>query len=620
VKRAIIAAAWVAGLLSAADARASLTASETEQVRGYVTSEQHADRVRSLVARPDLTADESAVAMTAALAGASLDERRMAFLGDVVLGGPSSASRSLLAVATVRGVLARVDALYGQHPADLERSPALADIGRAYVFVVGLVSGADPTVDAGGRAGCGKALGDHIARNAALLKLDVAVSVPVARLRAQAAVALLDSMPDGPTRRVDAADKLGLSGARRAALLEMGLLVMDATGRDTRVSVVRALLEHLPGAGEGAEAVFVGDAQAPMRSRAAVVSTDDAPPGPLGEAASPWAPEGAPAPVEASTIAIARGLAAAAVRRAVERRPSLRAPVEHEGAAAVATAAAMLAVDAPRTLDIAAARSLAGKREALAQVADALGALAVFAPAAPPADGLALALGHGRATHVSLDPAGVVLALRLDAHLWRFERDAAGAVVAVHRDGVPVVPSMLPEARVVPTEAPSWSGAGLVFARLAGTPRLAIAAGPRVRIVGTGVTDAVSTPAPGDDAAVEADVHVDGGPAGLVVRALPTSSGYKGVSLVLVPGAPAHAVLLAADGAGADLAASEVIEISDAPTHHVRLVARGTKVEARIDALTLSATVPADLGHGDLGLRAYPGASVEVTGWRVGKP
>jgi hypothetical protein len=620
MRTALWALATVAGIGSAADARASLTTSETEQIRGYITSETHADRVRSLVARPDLSADESAEAMTAALSGVPLDAPRMAFLGEVVQGGGSTASRPVLAVAAVRAVLGRVDALYAQHPANLEHSSALAEIARGYVFVAGEASGADAGVDASARAGCGKALADHLAHNASLLKVDVAVPVQVAHLRAQAAVALLDAMPDGPMRRVDAADRLGLTGARRAALVELGVLVTDASGADGRVTEVRALLDRMPGARDGAEAVFVGDTQALFRARFVVVSTDDAPAGPLGEAASPWGPEGAPAEVPASTMAIARGLAVAAVRRAVDRRPALRARVDHDGLPAVATAVAMLAVDAPRTLDVAAARFLAGKRDTLAAVADALGVLAAFAPPVPAADGLAVPLGHARATHVSLDPAGVATAFRLDAHLWRLEHDDAGAITGLHRDGSPVVASMLPAARVVPTEGDSWTGSGLVFARLAGAPRAAISAGPRVRVVGSSVGDAVSAPAPGDDAAVEADLRIDGGPAGVVVRAVAGTAGFKGVSLLLVPGAPAHAVLLTADGAGADLAASPVVELPATPTHHVRLAVRGTHVDARIDAVTLSATLPADLAHGDVALRAYPGVSVEATGWRVAKP
>jgi hypothetical protein len=319
-------------------------------------------------------------------------------------------------------------------------------------------------------------------------------------------------------------------------------------------------------------------------------------------------------------MVVARGPAAAVVREAVERRPSLRGAVDHEGEANVASAVAMLAVDAPRTVEVAAARALAGKRELLAAVADALGALAVFAPASPAAEGLAMPLGQGRATHVSLDPNGIATAFHLDGHQWRIDRDSTGAVSTLRRDGAPVVASMLHVARAVATQATSWSGSGLVLARLAGAPRVAIAAGPRVRVVGSSVNDAVSAPAPGDDVAVEADLSVDGGPAGVVVRAVPGAGGFRGVSFVILPGAPSHAVLLAADGAGSDLALSPVVELPAAATYHVRIVARGTRVEAKLGASALSATLPAEFAHGDVALRAYPGATVEATSWRVAKP
>src|SRR5262249_51947727 len=129
--------------------------------------------------------------------------------------------------------------------------------------------------------------------------------------------------------------------------------------------------------------------------------------------------------------------------RALERRPSLRAAVEHDGADSVALAAAMLAVDAPRTVQVAAARHLAGKRETLAALSDALGALAAFAPDAPVTDGLALPLGAARATHVSLDPTGVATAFHLGGHQWRVDRDASGAVTGLRRDGAPFIASML---------------------------------------------------------------------------------------------------------------------------------------------------------------------------------
>jgi len=408
-------------------------------VRGYVTSETHADRVRAYVARPDLTADEAAATMTSALARLALDERRMAFLGDVVGGAPSAATQPVLALATVRGLLARVEALYAQHPADLAQSADLVDVARAYSFVsVQVVAAGDA-----GRADLGRAIAEHLGHEAGLLRLDVPVALPIARVRAQAALALFDAMPEGSTHRVDAADKLGLAGARRSALVALGLLVLDGGDGEARVADVRALLDRLPGAREGAEAVFVGDERAAFHARAGVVSTADAAAGALAAAGSPWGEAVAPPAVQASTMAVARGLAAAAVRKAIERRPSLHAPVDHDGQAAVTTAAAMLAVDAPRTVQSAAAAFLAGKREAVAALADALGALAVFAPAGPPTAGLTLPLGQARATHVSLDPTGVATAFELEGRLWRIDRDATGAVSSLRRDGAPVIASML---------------------------------------------------------------------------------------------------------------------------------------------------------------------------------
>jgi hypothetical protein len=621
VNRAVFLLGVAAGLGSAAHARASLTASETGEVRGYLETMTHADRVRALVARPDLTADESAAVMASGLSGAALDDRRMAFLVDVVHNGPSAASRPVLAEATVRALLARTEGIYAQHPADLAQSPALADIGRAYWYIAGEVSSPEAGLTEASRADIAKALTEHFARESGVLHLDVAVPLAVARVRAQAAISLVDAMPPAPTRRVDAADKLALAGARRAALIETGILFTDSVGSDARVAELRGLLDRLPGAREGAEAVFVGDARAAFRARAPVVSTDDTGPGALSEAASPWGPEAPPPAIEASTVAVARGLAEAALRRAIERRPALRAAVDHEGAAAVATAMAMLAIDGSRTLLTAAARAMAGKRESLGAVADALGALVVFAPQAPPAEGLAVAVGHGRVTHLSLEPTGTVSAFHFEGHQWRIDRDPAGAVVALRRDGAAVVPAMFPAARVAATEAQSWKGEGLVLARLSGAPRAVIGAGPRVRVVGTSVADCVATASPGDDVAVDADLHVDGAPAGLVVRALPGASSFKGITVLVAPGSPLRVFLLAADGSGNDLAAAPATTTTAAgPTVHVHVVAKGDHVEATVGSAHLAATLPKDLGHGDVAVRAYPGATLEVSGLKIAKP
>ena len=630
MKTTTCAAVLAVALAFTASARASLTTSEAEQVRGYVERADHADRVRALVARPDLTPDESAAVMTSALGGVPLDDRHAAYLADMVRGAPTPATRPVLAVAIVRGLLARVDALYVAHPADLDRAgPALAEIGLAYDFAATQVSAPDTSMTDASRAEVGRALSDHVGRNASLLRLDATVGPAIARLRAQVALTMLDSLPDGPTRKIDAADKLGVSGARRALLVDMGLLLLDRGGSDDRVAQVRAVLDRMPQAREGAVAIYIGDAQAALRARGRVITVADAT-GPLGEGASPWGGEADPPQVAALTMSVARALADAVVARATDKRPGLAVQIGQDGGApGVATVVAMLVVDPSRTIDVASARLVSGRRETAAWLADALGVLAVSAPAADPRadsrttghEGLAVPLGLTQATHVALDPTGAVNAFRLDGHVWRLERDESGSVSAIKRDGVPVALSMLASARVAATEGSSWNGAGLLFARLSGSPRVAIAAGPRVRLVGTHVADAILAQAPGDDLTVEADVHVDGGPAGIVLHALAGRATFSGVSLLVVPGAPARAVLMVADGSGNETAASPAVEVPAAAQQHVKVVVKGKQLTAAVgpaaSPVTLSFTLPDTLLHGDVALRAYPGVTLEVSGWQV---
>ena len=617
-------AAFAAVLASAGSSHATLTNSEAEQVRGYVAAADHADRVRALVARPDLSPEESAAAMASALANIPLDARHAAYLAEVVKGAPTAATRPVLVVAIVRGLLARVDALYAAHPADIDRAAgARAEIGLAYDFAAAQVSGTDTSMTDASRADVGRALADHVLRNSSLLRLDAAVSPAVARLRAQLALTMLDSLPDGPTRKIDAADKLGLTGARRAMLVETGLLLLDRGGSDERVAQVRAVVDRLPQAREGAVALYVGDENAHLRARGTVIVAADAA-GPLGEAGSPWGGEADPPQVSWLSMTVARGLATVAVARALDQRPGLRVQVEHDGGApGVATVVAMLVVDPSRTVDVAAARLLSGRRESAAWLADALGVLAVGAPAAgDPHQGLTLPLGPGSATRVVLDPSGSVTAFRLDGHAWRLDRDGSGAISSFRRDGAPVALSMLPTARVAATEGSSWNGAGLVLARLAGSPKVAISSGPRLRVVGTSVADSVVAPAPGNDLTLAADLHLDGGPAGIVFRALPGRAGFSGVSLLIVPGTPPHAVLRAADGSGNETAASPVVEVPAGPWLHVKAVIKGSQLTASVGAATastatLSLTFPDALARGDVALRAYPGVTLEVSGWQL---
>ncbi|MGH7280841.1 MAG: hypothetical protein ACRELY_04905, partial [Polyangiaceae bacterium] len=92
-------------------AHASLTAAESAQVREFYLGARAGDasQVRALVARPDLTADESAQALSAAIGGASFTPQRAAFVKTLLFGGQSLPSRSVLTLATTRALLARVN-------------------------------------------------------------------------------------------------------------------------------------------------------------------------------------------------------------------------------------------------------------------------------------------------------------------------------------------------------------------------------------------------------------------------------------------------------------------------------------------------------------------------------
>jgi hypothetical protein len=611
----------------------SLAASEIEQLRHEVSTAQNVGHVRALVARPDLTSDEAGAAMMDAMSSTPIDAPHTAFLHELVFASASTPSRPILAVAVVRGLLARVDVLLATIARGGNRNAAmLAEVGQAYDFIEEIIAADEHTnVTDTARTECAGAIAQHIAHNASLLHPDEAVSWGMAHVRAQIDIALLDAVPETSGRRVDLASTLGLSGARRSALIELGTLVLDAGGSDARVAALRPLLERVPGAREGTAAIVFSDQPASrLRARSGtVVTIDAASTASLTEANSPWGNEVAPPPVDEATLAVVRDLTLAAVRRALEQRTKLRAAVEHDGGeAAVSTLAAMIEVDASRTIEAVAARYLAGKRESAARLSDAVGALAVFATAPKGVDGLAVPVGRGEAgddgtrlTHLVLDASGAAAALQYGTHTWRIVRNDQGDIARLLRDGAPVNVKMLPNARPPAEQATSWSAAGLVFARLAGTPRAAVMSGPRVWVYGSGVSDAIVTPSPGDDVLVEADLRVNGGAAGIALRAVPGGArAFKGVSVLIVPGTTPRAALIVGDGTGVEIAAAPVVDLASGPLQHVRVSVRRSKVEARVGGATLEATLPEGFEHGDVALRAYAGASIEASAWKMNKP
>jgi|CZKU01.1.fsa_nt_gi hypothetical protein len=449
-------AAVAAIAMVAAPARASLTASETEQVRRGVATGSDLARVRALVARPDLSPDEAAAALVTPATTTAFDAAHATFFHDLVFGETSAPSRPVLAPAAIRAALARADAVLGKHALDLGRVPAaLGELERAYGFVEEIASAAPAmNVPSSSRAECATALRDHLGRNATVLSLASPVAPPVARVRAQAALALLDLMPDAPTRRIDAADGLALAGPRRALLVERGLLVLDAGASDAHVAALRALFDRFPDLKDGLEAIVVGGDASGLVARDGAVVATGADPGGAAGAALLWGNDVRSPPGDGWTTAVARGLATLAVTRAAERRRAdLRVQFERDGGVGgVAAMAAMLAINGPLGVEVAAARLIAGRKESATCLADAIGALAVFAsPPARPADGIAVSVGPAKTTgpatteltHISLAMTGAASTFRLEGHTWTFEHDANGAVSGLRRDGLPVTRAML---------------------------------------------------------------------------------------------------------------------------------------------------------------------------------
>jgi hypothetical protein len=653
-------------LVQARPAAAVLSPSEGAQIKQYVATAQpaNAQRVRAFVARPDLSIDESVTAMSEALVPVVFNDARGAFLRDLVFGGASTPSRSVLALAATKGALARASDLLAKHAGDLDQHPeAVGELLKIYAFIDAEIAGTGPKRGLGRdpQTGislqtyddCAKALAQHIDKNPKWLKSDAQLSPGATRMRAQAQLALLDLMNESPTWRVDAADRLGLSGARRSFLTELGLLICDS-GKATNPQIerVRAVLGRLPAARVDATAIYFGDDKPGVRARGQVLAVKS-PLAATGGGAllvNPFPDDVEVGPTDPAASDLARELSLFAVKRALDTRGELRLQADRDvrsvtGDAsrllgktdattenALASAVHLLVTDAPRTVDLAFVRFLAQRPEAAAILCDALGVLAAFASNTTSPDGLSLAVGKPRgsdgstestlATSVRLAPNGAAQSFTLVGHRWEITRGDSGIVTGIRRDGQPLSLPMLTTARVPVTDAASWQDGGLAFVRLQGQPSGGVAGGNRVRVQGKSDNgfDAIATPAPSDDVVVEADVRVSGNGGGIMVHAVAGKDAIRGVTLLLTPTAgPLHASLRASDESGAEIDLAPGESIPMAPVYRVKISVKGSKVDAVVAGKELHGTLPSGYAKGAVALRAKKGASVEATSFTMKK-
>jgi hypothetical protein len=659
VATTMLLAGWA---VSPRPAEAALTSSEKGQIRDFVASarSENANRVRSLVARTDLTVDESLAALSEAVSPVPFNDQRAIFLRELTFGVSSASSRPLLAHAVTRALLVRADAVFQKYVGGLDHEPrAISELVAIYAFLDGTIANAGrPTlaahdasagISAAAYEDCSKELRDHIDHNARWLKGDAAVAETVGRVRAQAQAALLDMLPDGLTRRVDAADRLGLKGARRQILTDWGILLQDA-GKldDAKAGRVREALARLPGARVDLELIYAGDDRGALRTRGLVAFVG----GPAADS-NPFGDELTPAAVDVGTSTIVQDLAVLAAKRALDNRGELRLQADHDAAAAqseagrmlgrprapsvdhvIGAAAHLLVVDAPRALDLAFVRVIGGHAESAALLSDAIGALAAFpttpASGAPAAGGLALEVGKGTGTTtmsaIRLAPNGAAIGFTIDGHAWAIDRTAPRySVTGVTRDGQLLSLGHLATARTPLRDASTWSDGGLSFTKLRGTPRAGIApatekgAGPTVKLQGSGPKgyDAIMTPAPGEDFVLEGELAVRGGPGGLAFRAANGRDAVRGAMLVVTPGG--KATLVTTDDLGNESVLGTPVDPAPSMPIHVKISVKGTKVEVVVGPSTVSGTLPATLSKGDIGLIAKRGASVDLAGFSLKK-
>jgi hypothetical protein len=651
-------------VLASGHANASLTPSEKAQVRDFVAGgrAENAQRVRSLVARTDLAADESIGVLRDAVSVVPFTNERAVFLRELVFGASSAPSRPLLAHAVTRALLARADAVYQKYVGGLDHEPrAIAELVAIYTFLDAEIANAGrPTKDAHDPSAglsaatydeCSKALREHVEQNARWLKGDGPIAESVARVRAQAQATLLDMLPDGLTRRVDAADRLGLKGARRQMLLEWGLLLEDGGKLDElRAERVRQVLVKLPGARVDLELLFAGDDKGPLRARGGVAYVGSSA---KGADQYPFSDDVQPGTYDAPTSAITQDLAVLAVKHALDNRADLRLQAERDAAAAqgdpgkmlgrprapsidhvIGAAAHLLLLDAPRAIDLAFVRLVAGRAESAAILSDAIAALAADGgKEKEKGQGPSLDLGKGAGasttmTAVRLAPNGVAVGFALEGHTWTIERVAPSfAVTSVRRDAQPLSLAFLPTARTPLSDGTTWTAEGttLTFGKLRGSPRAGIApapekgAGPTVKLVGVGTKgyDAIATATPAEDFVLEGDLTVRGATGGIAFRAVNGREAVRGAMFLVTPGG--RAAMVTSDDSGGESFLSAAIDPAPPSPVHVKITVKGAKVEAVIGQQTLQGTLPPTLAKGDVGLVAKHGASVDLAGFSLKK-
>lgn len=670
----------VGSLCVAGQASAALTDSEKAQIQGFVRAGEvkNAARIRALVARPDLSASEAAEPLASGFGSVVFDEKREQLTREILLGPGSVASRNALTAPIVTALLARASAAMAAMPT-LETGPEAqkadrlaAEQVRIHRFVTQVIANAGrPAIDghdvaAGIRddalKACIEAYRVYFERHARGL-----VGGPsLVAVRAQASLAVID-LSRGLLGRHEVSALLGLTGPRKLAFERHGVLIEDGgTASDERLAEVARFLDIAPRAASGLSLWLVNKAPARgLVAREAHASARVT----LGKTAGApttrvlWADDVEPSRPDRELDEVAFSAAYFSTRAAFKEHPELLKVAERlaeqsarVGASALlsndlpasflpfpgASAGAMrlspelyavyalrlLMLDAPRAMELALARTIAGRSEPMAAFVLAASVLAATGGSADEvAVGRTEANGNvvaDKLTNVKVNR-GLVSAFELDGRKVELGVDADGQIEKVQVDGAAPRLSKLARVRLVPATGESWSVGSERWEKLGGAPQgLAVDDGRFVlgAAAASDGFDAVATGESRSDQTVHANIVIKKRGGGLLVRGQSGQKSYDAVALLISAEPTPKATLILVDGNAKATELAPGVELPAAgPEGYLAVLSvRGKKVSASVDGKKLEATLERGVGTGRTGVMVMAAGLVEVDGFGPGAP
>lgn len=655
-------------------AEAALTASEKAVVRTFVVKGalDTAGRVRALVARPDLTAEEISEPLRAGYAASPFDDAHRRFTEALLFGPGSSASRTALVPAVVEGLLARATARMSDVPltATTRVSPKARDAADEVLAIHAFVdariaNGGNPPPN--GHDGalairddalliCARLYKEHLAANERALNPPGRAASELVKVRAQAELALID-LARGIASRHEVAEWLGLRGARKATFERASVLVeADASAPEAKVAAALGMLESVPHATDGLELWILSKTSPAGLSahgaiaRAGVVLSDEPRPLPPGAL---WPPGVKPSSPDAAVAGVAASVAELATARALAASPALAARLPGAAARAARASGAgylaadvldmplsspsgrvapspeavlrgavrLLLLDGARALELALIRAGEGHAEPLEQLALGLGVLA--------ADGPVATVGRTR-DDGAVEPVpvtdvktagGVATAFTL-AGKRHLLTDGADGALTVTVDGAAPKLASLGAFQVLPRAGETWRVDGLSLARLQGEPRaVALDDGRFVVEGGKGGFDAISAGEEFRDTEISATIRPSGTGGGLLARAAPGQGSYAGIALWLQTDS-GQARLLMLDGHGKATPLAEAMDLPNVPPEGfaVSLKVAGDRVTAQVGSASLAGTLPGGVPAGRAGIAVRALGRLELRGLEAGEP